>query len=157
LLIVFAPYIGGSNASSSLIGSIASLVAAISYAFGHIWGKMHLSRQKPYIAPAAQLIMSSLFLIPVALFFDDPPSLPIPSWKAISGVLGLACCSTTLALILYYKLLEHSDPTAISVASCFLPVSGLLLGAIFLDESITLSLISATLLILTGLIIINEL
>lgn len=155
LIVVFAPYLT-LDMTATYGGIFASLIAACSYAYGHIWGKKYLSSQKPFTAPAAQLIMSSLFLIPVALFFDSPLSTSNPTWKAFSGVLGLAGLSTTCALLIYYKLLEHSCPTAVSAAACFLPISGILISVLFLDEVITPTIIIATLMILAGLFTVNE-
>lgn len=155
LLVLLLPYLQD-GVNTTFEGVLSATIAALFYAIGHIWGKMYLSQLRPYLAPALQLIMSSLFLIPLALYFEAPLSLELPTAASLVGVVGLAISSTALGLIIYYKLLEQSGPTAVSTVACFLPVTGMLLGVIFLDESITFSGMIATLFMLSGLFMVND-
>ncbi len=154
LFALFSPYLVG-EVTATFEGILAATIASISYAMGHIWGKKHLSTLEPFIAPCAQLIMSALILVPLALFFEAPFSQSAPSTSAIIGVLALSFSSTALALVVYYKLLEYTGATTISMAACFLPVSGMLIGIVFLHESLTLAAFFAALLIISGLFIVN--
>lgn len=155
LFLLFAPNIAN-GLSGTLSGIMAGTLASISYSLSHIYGKKYISQQKPFVAPAAQLLMSAAYLVPLAIMIESPFSGPSPSWSAIGGILGLACFGTTIAFILYYKLLEYSGPTAISTVACFFPVGGMLLGFFFLDESFSLGNMLASLMILSGLMTVNE-
>ena len=144
------------NAAPDTIGMIAAAVAAFSYAISHIYAKKYLTKQAPFVAPTAQIMLSSLMLIPFALWIDVPLSLPWPSLSAIMGVCGLAIFGTVTAFIIYYKLLDHCGPTAISMVACFFPAVGMLLGFLFLGESLSIENIAAASLILIGVMIVNE-
>lgn len=155
LLLLFAPNIF-QGMESTTTGICAGALAAFSYAMGHIYAKKFASTEKPFVAPTAQFLAASLILIPIALWVETPWILPFPSVSAIGGVLGLACLGTVCAFVIYYRLLEHCGPTAISTVACFFPLGGMLLGVIFLDETFTVWGGVASGMILTGLLAVNE-
>lgn len=155
LLVLFAPNILQGLVGSTL-GMVAGTAAAISYSVSHVYGKKFTTGQLPYVAPAAQFIISSLLLWPFAIYYEGFFNLPVPSLTAMGGVLGLALLGTVAAFIIYYKLLDHCGPTAISMVACFFPVGGMLLGFIFLGETFTsLGFVGAGM-ILFGMLIVNE-
>jgi drug/metabolite transporter (DMT)-like permease len=155
LLFLFAPNIQEGFTGSS-IGMLAAASAAMSYAISHVFAKKNFTGYQPFVVPAAQMICGSLILIPVALYFENPLSLAVPSLSAILGVCGLSCFGTVLAFIIYFRLIDHCGPTAISMVACFFPVVGMLLGFIFLKESLTWGGLAASALIFLGLAIVNE-
>jgi len=155
LIFLFAPNLMN-GVSGNALGMMAATTAAFCYATSHVYAKLFIAGQKPFIAPAAQLIISALLLVPVALYYDAPWTLPAPSMYAIGGVLGMAVFGTFIAFILYYYLLEHCGPTAISMIACFFPAGAMLLGFVFLGERMTVSDLAASGLILLGLMIVND-
>ncbi len=155
LVLLFAPNIQ-QGFSGTTLGMAAGATAAFCYAVSHVYAKKYQSGKAPFVVPAAQLISASAFLLPLAFYFDNPLTLPMPSSSAILGVLGLSFFGTIIAFIVYYKLLDHCGPTAISMVACFFPVVGTLLGFLFLGETLTLAGCFASMLIFLGLVIVNE-
>ena len=156
LLLLFWPALQ-QGVSGTVVGMAAASLGAFSYAVSHVYAKKYVSGQAPFVAPTAQLMLSGLLLAPFALFFDHPFALPMPSWNALLGVGGLAIFGTFFAFIIYYRMLEISGPTAISMTACFFPVVGMLLGYLFLEEAITLGSLFAAGLILMGIALVNDL
>jgi drug/metabolite transporter (DMT)-like permease len=155
LLFLFAPnLIEGMNGSS--VGMLAVTFASFLYGVGHIYGKRYFTGHKPFVSPACALIACAVFLWPIALVCEQPYDMPMPSMLAISGVCGLAICGTVLAFTLYYKLLEISGPTAISLVACFFPVGGMLIGMVMLGEVFTFANMIASCIILVGMMIVNK-
>lgn len=155
LIFLFAPNLMN-GVSGTAVGMIAATTAAFCYATSHVYAKLFVTGQKPFVAPAAQLIISALMLVPVALYYDAPWTLPAPSMYAIGGILGMALFGTFIAFILYYYLIEHCGPTAISMIACFFPAGAMLLGFVFLGERMTAGGLAASGLILLGLMIVND-
>lgn len=155
LLILFAPKIA-EGLNGSLMGMIAGAIAAFSYAVSHVFGKIYTVGHKPYLAPTAQFLISSCIMWPLAFMYDDVIHLPMPSLSAMVGIAGLALLGTVSAFIIYYKLLDHCGPTAISMVACFFPVVGMLLGFIFLGESFTVWGMMGAACIFVGMMIVNE-
>lgn len=155
LALLFAPNIF-EGLNGTLAGIVAATGASISYSISHIYGKKFMGNLKPFVAPAAQILMSSFYLLPLALWIEKPFADFSPSLTSLLGVLGLALFGTVSAFILYYKLLEHSGPTAISTVACFFPLGGMILGFCFLGESFTWHHMTAAGMILAGLLAVNE-
>lgn len=155
LVLLFAPQLTGEEVSASTIGMLAALGATLSYSLSHVYGKLYTSGHPPFVAPAAQLIASSVMLWPLAIWHDRVWELSTPSAAGLTGILGLALFGTVCAFIIYYKLLDHCGPTAISLVACFFPVIGMLLGFVFLEETLTLSSLMAAAMILLGMMVVN--
>lgn len=156
LLLLFWPALQD-GVSGTFVGMMAAASGAFSYAVSHVYGKKYMSGQTPFVAPTAQLLVSGAILAPLALINDHPLNLPMPSYTALLGVGGLAFFGTFIAFIIYYRLLEISGPTAISMTACFFPVGGMLLGYLFLEEAFTLPGLFAACLILVGIALVNGL
>lgn len=155
LLFLFAPNLQ-QNFSGPSLGMLAAATAALCYAISHVYAKKYQAGHIPFVVPSAQLICSSLMLAPLAFLYDDPFTLAMPSYSAILGICGLSLFGTIFAFIIYYRLLDHCGPTAISMVACFFPVVGMLLGFFFLGESLTWGGLAASALIFLGVVIVNE-
>jgi drug/metabolite transporter (DMT)-like permease len=155
LILLFAPKLQ-EGVSGTTLGMSAALIASLSYSLSHIYGKLYLTGLKPFIGPFTQMFSASIVLWPFALYHDQSWTLPIPSVAAWMGICGLALCGTVCAFLIYYHLLEHCGPTAISTVACFFPVVGMLLGFIFLGETFTITNLIAAGTILMGMLFVNE-
>lgn len=155
VILLFAPKLF-EGVSGTTLGMSAALVASFSYAVSHVYGKLYLTGLKPYVAPTTQIIVSSMMVWPLAMYHEQPWTLPIPSMSAMIGVCGLALLGTVGAFILYYKLLEHCGPTAVSAVACFFPLGGMFLGFIFLNEAFSSTGLVAAAIILLGMLSVNE-
>lgn len=155
LLLLFAPKLM-EGVDGTTMGMSAALVASICYSISHVYGKLYVSGLKPYVAPASQMVFSGVFLSPIAFFHDQVWILSIPSTTAIIGVCGLGLFGSALAFYLYYRLLDESGPTALSTVACFFPVVGMALGYLFLGESFSSTGLIAAGMILTGVVLVNE-
>jgi drug/metabolite transporter (DMT)-like permease len=155
LLLLFSPkLLVGVN--GSILGMLAALIASFSYSVSHIYGKLYVTGFKPYVAPTIQFIIASIVLWPIAIYHDQVWTLSMPSTTAWFGVLGLALLGTVAAFIIYYKLLEHCGPTAVSTVACFFPVVGMILGFIFLEETFSSINLAASMIIFLGMLFVNE-
>lgn len=156
LVLLFLPNIL-SGLQGNLTGMFFAVTAAVSYAVSFIYAKKYLTQQPTFVAPTAQILLSAMMLCPFALWFESPWTLNFPSLYAVGGILGMAIFGTTIAFVIYYKLLEVCGPTALSMVACFFPVGGMFLGYFFLGENITWLGIAAAFLILCGVLVVNNL
>lgn len=155
VILLFAPQLQ-EGVSGSTLGMAAALIASFSYSVSHIFGKLYITGLKPFVAPTTQFIAASLMLWPLAIYHDQVWTLSMPSEMAMLGVFGLAFLGTVVAFIIYYKLLDHCGPTAVSTVACFFPVVGMFLGFLFLGESFTLASLMASIVIFAGMLFVNE-
>lgn len=123
----------------SILGQLAVLGAAISYCFSGIYGLRFRSLGiKPVVAATGQVIASSLLLIPLALFYDRPFTLPMPGIEIWLAIVSLALFSTALPHILYFRLLSTVGATNVNLVTLLIPVIAILLGTAVLGEQLEL-------------------
>ena len=138
----------------SVLAQIAVLGATISYGFAAVFGRRFAS-VPPIQTARGQLSMSTLILLPVVFWIDQPWSLPIPSTTTIWAVLALAVVCTAFAYILYFRILTRAGAVNASLVTFLIPPSAIVLGVIFLNESFSIREFLGIALIMTGLIIID--
>ena len=72
---------------------------------------------------------------------------PLSAWI---GILGLGIGSTSIAYILFYRLIDETGPTVAITVTFLVPVFSILWGDIFLDEKLTLQTFFGGLIIILG-------
>ena len=88
----------GAEAAETLgldvMGQVACLGAALSYAFAAIYGRRFQALGvKPMATATGQVVMAAVVLTPLALVVDQPWTLPVPS-RRLSGLsLAWRCCA----------------------------------------------------------------
>lgn len=155
LIILMAPHLNNGFEFQTL-GIIAIVIAALSYAVGIVYSRKYLQGVKPLHAPASQLLVTAVYLIPISLWIEGPITVTDYSYQAIGSLLVLATFGTALAFVIYYHILEVTSASYLSLVTYLMPVFGVLLGVIFLDEYLsTYTLIGASF-IIAGIVIANK-
>jgi len=137
-----------------LWAKMALIGTAISYGFGFIYARRFRHIPAPVVA-TGQLTAGAIIMMPVILVLYGTEGLfdaSLPVWGA---VLGLAIVATAFAYIFYFKLLASAGPTNTSLVTLIVPVSAILLGALFLGERLEMFEIGGMILIGFGLLVID--
>ena len=139
-----------------LLGQSAILLAAFSYGLAGVYGKRFAQLEIPPLATATgQLCASSMILIPLTLWIDQPWTMTIPSIKGMGSLLGIALLSTALAYVIYFRLLKTAGATNLLLVTLLIPVSAIILGVFLLDESLEPQHLSGMAVISLGLLIMD--
>ena len=139
-----------------LLGQSAILLAAFSYGLAGVYGKRFAQLEIPPLATATgQLCASSMILIPLTLWIDQPWTMTIPSIEGMGSLLGIAVLSTALAYVIYFRLLKTAGATNLLLVTLLIPVSAIILGVFLLDESLELQHLSGMAVISLGLLIMD--
>ena len=136
-----------------IVGYVAMLGAAFSYACAAIYGR-RFKGQSPIAVTTGMLCCSSVMMIPLVLIFEQPLALH-PSPTAWGAILGLSVLSTSLAYIIYFKVLATAGATNLLLVTFLIPISAILLGVCILGEHLGWNALGGMLLIFTGLIAID--
>ena len=154
--IMIGPQVIAEGLGANIAAELAVLAAAASYAIGSIYGRRFRAMGlTPIAVTAGQVTASSAILIPIALAVDQPWSLPAPGLDALGAVLALASVSTALAYVLYFRILSGAGATNVVLVTLLVPVSSILLGALFLHERLAARHFFGLLLITLGLAFID--
>ncbi len=148
----------GADAASLGVASVGGLVlcltGSISYGFAGLWGH-RLRDAHPLVAATCQLISSTMILGILATITDRPWTLPMPSTKTMLALIGLALLATSLAYIIFYRILSVSGPTNAMLVTLLVPATGIGLGVGVLGETLHVHQWIGALVIASALLIID--
>jgi drug/metabolite transporter (DMT)-like permease len=118
--------------SNSGLGELALLGSNLCYGFAFAYARRHI-RGDPLSNVTAQLLMSLALVLPLALRggwvrVDELSPLEIGAWLLLS-ILG-----TGVAYLFYYSLIAQIGAVRASLTTYLIPVVGVVLGWLVLDE-----------------------
>lgn len=125
-------------ADSPLWAKLAVVGAAVSYGFAASFAK-RFKGISPRVTATGQLTSSTLIMLPLALIFDQPWTLPVPPTDVIVAILALALVSTAFAYVVFFKILSVAGATSASLVTLLVPPAAILLGIVFLGETLSLT------------------
>lgn len=138
----------GIEGNMSLLGALAVLGAAFSYAVSTIIARL-APLARPLVLAVGMLLVGSLVTAPAALtMLPAPDSL---SLSAAAAMLFLGVLSTGYATVLYYRVVQGPGPAFLSLVNYLVPAWAVLAGALFLGESLPPAAYGGMLLILAGI------
>jgi len=137
-------------------GLLAVATAAASYGISMVYSRLHLVGLPKLVAPASQLTMATVYLLPLSLLLEHSYRLPLPSLAAAGSVATLALAGTALAFVLYYRIMEKTSATYLSMVTYLVPVFGVALGVAVLGEQMQWNAYAGCALILVGVMIVND-
>lgn len=141
---------------TNTLAQFAVLGAALSYAFAGVFGR-RFGRMgvAPMVTATGQVTASTILLAPLVLIADKPWTLAMPDLPVWLAVIGLALVSTALAYIIYFRILATAGATNLLLVTFLIPVSAIMLGALFLGEQLALKDFGGMGLICLGLVAID--
>jgi drug/metabolite transporter (DMT)-like permease len=140
---------------ATLWGLLATVVAAASYAGAFVYAQKTLRGLPPLVGPTIQLTTAALFLLPLAVVVERPYDLPLPSWPALGSLLLLTLLSTVLAFVIYYRAMEITSATVLSMTTYLIPIVAMILGVVVLSERLGWNTYLGCGLILLGVMVVN--
>lgn len=146
--------IGPSNIANlgGVAREFAALGAAAAFAIGAVLVRM-MPKYDPLHATAGALIVAALLYAPFTL--AEAPA-ATPAWAAVAAVAILGTAQTGVAQVTRYLLIKRSGAVFATQASYLLPIWAVLLGWLFLGETLTWEDAAGFALILFGVFIAQK-
>lgn len=142
--------VGGSNAR--IIGEVAVLIAAASYAVGALLIR-RFGGTATLVGPITMQTSALFLMIPIVAVTGLPTH--IPNAKALGAVAALGVLGTAIAYLLYFWLIRNLGATRASIVTYLLPCTALIWGALFLGETISWNALVGLALVLLGTMVTN--
>lgn len=147
--------LGSPRAGSDFLGQLAMLAASASYAVSGVYARRNLAHT-PVLVQAFYSMLVAAVLMWIALpFLERTVVIPgsVLTWVAIAwlGVLGAG-----IASYLFFFLLHTIGPTRSSLVTYTIPVVGVALGVLVLDERLDWFLVVGTILIVSGVWVVHR-
>ncbi|MER9875748.1 EamA family transporter [Mesorhizobium sp. M0195] len=124
------------NAALDAVGVAAGLAGAASMAFGSVLARKWQPPVSLLTFTAWQLTAGGLLLVPVALLFE--PSIPLPTGANLLGLAWLGLIGAALTYVLWFRGIARLESAVVSSLLFLSPVTAVLLGWVFLDQTLTL-------------------
>ncbi len=133
------------------------LLACVSWAFGSIWSRHVKNPAPPFQASALQMLGGSAALFIGGVIHGDLSQLDLSaiSSRSVVAFFYLALVGSLVGYSTFVWLMKHTTPARVSTYAYVNPVVAVILGWLILDEPVTPRMLLATLLIITGVVIIN--
>jgi drug/metabolite transporter (DMT)-like permease len=133
-----------------LIGALACLAAAISYAVSYVYLARYLAPRAltPTALSAAQLLAATAWILPALTL--NPGRMPAAQPGPLLALATLGILGTGAAYVINYALIREQGAARASVVIYLIPVVSVMLGVIMLAEPFTPNLVAGTVLIITG-------
>ncbi len=130
-----------------LLAASLSVAAAALYGYTIVFTKVHLRDANPMATSAGTLLVAAAAMLPFTPVTRDFSAIPAGAWIA---ALGLALVSTTVAFILYYRLIADVGPVKAITVTLLVPVFGVLWGVLLLGEPLGAGRLAGCAIILAG-------
>lgn len=124
--------------NNTLLPTLAAMLAALCYGISANYTKKYLSTIKPLALAAGSQIAATAMLLPLSLFFIPET---LPSTMAIGSVILIGVICTGVAYILFFRLIAQLGPAKAISVTYLIPAFGILWGALFLGETISLMML----------------
>lgn len=132
---------------TSLLAMGACLLATLCYGLAASFTKRYLSGAHPLATATGSQIGAALGLALPTIWLWPAQPITLTAWSALAAV-ALLC--TSLAYILFFRIIEQAGPSRALTVTFLVPVFALAYGAIFLNEQITAWMIGCGLVIVCG-------
>lgn len=139
---------------SGLIGALAVVVAAISYAAGASYATHRIRRSHRYVVAGGTLVFAALYMWVLAILADGGVIVPVQG-PTLLAVAWLGLLGSFVAYVLYFFLIEHLGATLASMVTYLFPVIGVTIGVLLLGEVMDPRLAIGTALVLAGIVIVS--
>jgi drug/metabolite transporter (DMT)-like permease len=134
-----AVLIGASTATSSLSAKLMLLAAASCYAIANVVTRLFFSTiYPPFVVASAQMSASLVLATVLMLLAERPWTLPAPGAATVALVMVMGVLGSAFASLCHFTVLKRAGATNALLVTIILPLTPILLGAIFLGDRFTL-------------------
>lgn len=134
------------------IGLLACVLATMLYGAGGIYVKKKAHDIGPLAISAGSQLMIGILFLPLTFLF--PPRAEVtPHILVLTAAFAILC--SAVAYIIYYRLLKSLGPVKASTVTFLIPVFGFVWGALFLGESVTLSMVIGGAIVLSAIAFVS--
>jgi drug/metabolite transporter (DMT)-like permease len=139
---------------NNFISALLILLGATCYVVGGLL-TLKISKKKNENVTGSILIWATIILIPLVSLIEQPWN-SIPRLDSTVSVIYLGLVSTGVAWLLRFKILTTNGLIFQSQVSYLIPIFGVILGYIFLDEIITLKVLVSLVAVIVGIYFVKK-
>ena len=153
VIVIVSPGLANST-GSEISGELALVGSTVSYGVGAVYTRRNMKGLRPMIPAMLQVGIAFAIVSVLALVVERPLSV---AWNgdAILAVVWLGIFGSGAAYLLNFRLLARIGATRTSILAYFLPIIGIVSGALMFQEHIDPLVLVGTALVLAGIALVN--
>jgi drug/metabolite transporter (DMT)-like permease len=144
---IATPHGATATPATTALAAIAGLGATLCYGIAASYTKRHLMGVDSLTVAAGTMLCATVLLLPFAIYYWPAAPVSLDAWGSVIA-LGVAC--TGVAYMMFYHLISVIGPARTITVTFVIPVFGILWGAMFLSEHVSLGMVKACVIILVG-------
>ncbi|HEX2470057.1 MAG TPA: DMT family transporter [Candidatus Limnocylindrales bacterium] len=153
VVLIVSPGLMGATATAA--GQLALLGSSLAYAIGNVYARKNVRGLPPMIPAVFQVTFALVTVGLIALVLERPWETSRPDFEAWFSVIWLGILGSGMAYLAYFRLLSRWGATRTSLVAYLLPIVGIVLGFLVLQEPIDVTLIAGTALVIAGVALVN--
>ena len=142
-------------ARNDAAGEIALVGSTISYACGAVYARRNIHGLRPMIPALFQVGFALVMVLVLAFVFERPLQVGMTP-TAMLAVIWLGVLGSGVAYLVFFRILGRWGATRTSMVAYLLPVVGIALGALVLQEPLAPSTLLGTGLVIAGIALVNS-
>lgn len=155
VVVIVEPWGSGGG---QVLGELACVGAAACYGVGFVYTSRHITGKIPSMTAAVGQItagaaIATVIAIATTLGTDATTHVDV---EIAASVLTLGAVGTGIAYLLFFHLVETSGPTAASTVTFAMPVVGVLLGVVVLDERVGWNVAIGGAIVIAGIVAVRR-
>jgi O-acetylserine/cysteine efflux transporter len=137
------------------LGVVFGVASAVSWALGTVYFKKYGERLSTLWSVAMPFVIGGVFLTGLVLVLEPFSAI---SWNGtfVASWLYTTLVGTALAWMLWLGLVKAGEASRVAAYVFFVPLVSILIGALFLDESLSPSLLVGAALVVSGIYLVNR-
>lgn len=143
-----------SGTFGSLLGQFAVVLASVFYAVSAVYARKTTEDTPGIIRSVGPLVSATAVMWLATFLVESPVEIPTLGITWIS-LLFLGILGSGVAFIMLYYLIHEIGPTRTSMVTYLFPLGGVILGVVFLEETLSWQLVVGAVLIVLSLVVAN--
>ena len=139
---------------NNFISALLILLGSTCYVIGGVL-TLKISKKKNENVTASILIWAVIILIPITFIIEEPWKLT-PTNESTLSLIYLGVVATGLAWLLRFRILKNNGLVFQAQVAYLIPIFGIILGYIFLNEIITSKVIVAVIAVVLGIYFVRR-
>ncbi|MEK6719932.1 MAG: DMT family transporter [Chloroflexota bacterium] len=139
----------------NIAGEIALIGSSISYGIGNVYNRRNVRGLRPMIPALFQVGFAFAIVTVLAFVFERPLETPITR-DGLFAIIWLGILGSGFAYLAYFRILGEWGATRTSMVAYLLPIVGITLGVVVLDESVDVRVLAGTALVIGGVALVNS-
>lgn len=122
---------------TNVLAQLACVTASLCYALAAVWARrFRRMGVSPLSVTTGQLTAGAFLMLPVSMLVDRPWTHAFPPLSAWGAIVALALFCTAFGYVLYFRLIETSGATNALLVTLLVPPVAILIGGVFLGETL---------------------